>query len=125
MTDAHKGPHTPIWRIITPDGEETLCYVHLDTVYDGSKGCHVWTSTVWNEDGYRAVYSEQEWKTARLEGLARPVRPQTEIQQVILHSVEREIITPRCGLELYKETLEESSSQDPAPAAPGEGRSHG
>lgn len=124
MTDAYKGPHTPIWRIITPDDDEVLCYVHLDTSYDGSKGSHVWTATVWNASGYRAIYSEEEWKTARLVGLACPVRPETEIQQVILNSVEREIITPRCGLELYEETLAEAAPEtnNDVPAGAGEGR---
>lgn len=126
MTDAENGPHTPIWWIIIPGtAQRVLCYVHLDTTYDRSRGSHVWTATAWNADGYRAVYSEDEWTTARLEGLAQPVRPDSEIQRVILHSVEREVITPRCGLELYEETLETSPSDEQAPAVAGEGRHHG
>jgi len=122
MTDADSGPHPPIWCIITPDGDEVLCYVQMDTTYSHRRGTHVWTATAWNADGYRAIYSEDEWKTARLVGLACPTWPETEIQRVILHSVEREVITPRCGLELYEETLETANDE---PAKAGEGRHHG
>jgi hypothetical protein len=101
-----QGPHPPLWRIITPSGETTLCYVIMDSVYSGAKGCHVWRALAWNNAGYREVYSEGEWETARLEALAQPVRPTTEIQKVILKSIKDEIITPRSGLRLYRETID-------------------
>jgi RES domain-containing protein len=120
--DAGQGPHPPLWWIITPGGERTLCYVTLDRTWSGARGCYVTTATVWNDQGVREIYSEKEWATARLEALAQPVRPQTEIQDVILDSIREEVITPRCGIDLYRETIEDEAE---VPAAAGEGRSHG
>ena len=123
--DDGQGPHPPLWWIHGAE-ERALCYVDLARTYSGARGCYVTTATVWNDAGFREVYSEKEWTTARLEALAQPVRPQTEIQSVILDSIEEEVITPRCGIELYRETLEERD-EEPARSESfaGEGRRHG
>jgi len=104
--DDEHGPHPPLWRIITPSGERALCYVFLDNVYSSQKGTYVWRAYSWNNQGRHEVYTEEEWRTARLEALAQPVRPTTEIQKVILTSIQEDIITARCGLRLYRETID-------------------
>lgn len=111
--DDGQGPHPPLWWIISGE-DQALCYVTVDTVRQN--GTHRWVTEVWNDQGVREHFSEQEWATARLEALAQPVRPQTEIQDVILASIEEEVITPRCGIELYRETLEGTLDQDRIPA---------
>lgn len=116
--DAGHGPHPPLWWIHTGE-ESALCYVTVDTVQQN--GTHHWVTEVWNNRGVREHFSEEEWTTARLEALAQPVRPQTEVQDVILDSIEEEIITPSSGIDLYRETLELGAED---PGAAGEGRSH-
>jgi len=109
--DDGQGPHPPLWWICSGD-DRALCYVSLDRTWSGAKGSYVTTATAWNEDGFREIYSGEEWATARLEALAQPVRPQTDIHDVILASIEEEVITPQCGIELYRETLEHTTLDD-------------
>jgi len=111
MIDSDSGPHPPFWWVISGDDEE-LCYLNMENVWNAARGTHQWVATAWNVDGFRAVYGQDTWKTARLEGLAQPVRPDTEIQRVIIRSVDREVITPRAGLELYEETLQKDRVEE-------------